>query len=91
MVKVIVGPKGSGKTKKLVELVSKAVNEEQGDVKDDSLSRLFGDDDEPDMDDLGDFGSDEGDDLDDLDDLGADLRSDRLLGDDDLDDEGKED
>ena len=66
-------------------------DEEQGDVKDDSLSRLFGDDDEPDMDDLGDFGSDEGDDLDDLDDLGADLRSDRLLGDDDLDDEGKED
>ena len=66
-------------------------DEEQGDVKDDSLSRLFGDDDEPDMDDLGDFGSDEGDDLDDLDDLGADLRSDRLLDDDDLDDEGKED
>ena len=32
MVKVIVGLKGSGKTKKLVELVSKAVNEEQGDV-----------------------------------------------------------
>ena len=32
MVKVIVGLKGSGKTKKLVELVSKAVNEEQGEV-----------------------------------------------------------
>lgn len=32
MVKVIVGLKGSGKTKKLVELVSKAVEEEQGDV-----------------------------------------------------------
>ena len=32
MVKVIVGLKGSGKTKKLVELVSKAVREEQGDV-----------------------------------------------------------
>ena len=32
MVKVIVGLKGSGKTKKLVELVSKAISEEQGDV-----------------------------------------------------------
>ena len=32
MVKVIVGLKGSGKTKKLVELVSRAVEEEQGDV-----------------------------------------------------------
>ena len=32
MVKVIVGLKGSGKTKQLVELVSKAVNEEQGNI-----------------------------------------------------------
>ena len=32
MVKVIAGLKGSGKTKKLVELVSKAVDEEHGDV-----------------------------------------------------------
>ena len=32
MVKVIVGLKGSGKTKKLVELVNKAINEEQGDI-----------------------------------------------------------
>lgn len=32
MVKVIVGLKGSGKTKKLVDLVSKAVEEESGDV-----------------------------------------------------------
>ncbi len=32
MVKVIVGLKGSGKTKQLVELVRKAVDEEQGDV-----------------------------------------------------------
>lgn len=32
MVKVIAGLKGSGKTKRLVELVGKAVNEEQGSV-----------------------------------------------------------
>ncbi len=32
MVKVIVGLKGSGKTKRLVELVSQAVTEEHGDV-----------------------------------------------------------
>jgi hypothetical protein len=32
MVKVIVGLKGSGKTKRLVELVSKAVEEEHGNV-----------------------------------------------------------
>lgn len=32
MVKVIMGLKGSGKTKTLVELVRKAVNEENGDV-----------------------------------------------------------
>lgn len=32
MVKVIVGLKGSGKTKRLVELVRKAVEEEHGDV-----------------------------------------------------------
>jgi hypothetical protein len=32
MVKVIMGLKGSGKTKQLVELVKKAVNEESGDV-----------------------------------------------------------
>ena len=32
MVKLILGPKGSGKTKTLVELVTKALNEERGDV-----------------------------------------------------------
>ncbi|MEG1632740.1 MAG: hypothetical protein RR314_01685 [Oscillospiraceae bacterium] len=32
MVKAIVGLKGSGKTKRLVELVNEAVNEERGDV-----------------------------------------------------------
>ena len=32
MVKVIMGLKGSGKTKQLIELVNKAVNEEHGDV-----------------------------------------------------------
>ncbi|MBR5261854.1 MAG: ATP-binding protein [Oscillospiraceae bacterium] len=32
MVKLILGPKGSGKTKTLVELVTKALTEEQGDV-----------------------------------------------------------
>ena len=32
MVKIMVGLKGSGKTKRLVELVTKAVEEEQGDV-----------------------------------------------------------
>ena len=32
MVQLIMGLKGSGKTKKLVELVKKAVNEEHGDV-----------------------------------------------------------
>lgn len=32
MVKVIMGPKGTGKTKALVELVKKAVEEEHGDV-----------------------------------------------------------
>ena len=44
MVKVIVGLKGSGKTKKLVELVSKAISEEQGDViciEKDRISRLI--------------------------------------------------
>lgn len=32
MVKIIMGPKGTGKTKALVELVKKAVEEEHGDV-----------------------------------------------------------
>ena len=32
MVKVIMGLKGSGKTKQLIELVTKAVDEESGDV-----------------------------------------------------------
>ena len=32
MVKIMVGLKGSGKTKRLVELVRTAVDEEQGDV-----------------------------------------------------------
>ena len=32
MVKIIMGLKGSGKTKKLVELVKKAINEENGNV-----------------------------------------------------------
>ena len=32
MVKLIMGLKGSGKTKQLIELVNKAVDEEQGDV-----------------------------------------------------------
>ena len=32
MVKVIMGLKGSGKTKQLIDLVTKAVNEESGDV-----------------------------------------------------------
>ncbi|UOO38182.1 hypothetical protein IZU99_02685 [Oscillospiraceae bacterium CM] len=32
MVKIIMGVKGSGKTKQLIDLVNKAVNEENGDV-----------------------------------------------------------
>jgi len=32
MVKIIMGQKGSGKTKQLIELVNKALDEEQGDV-----------------------------------------------------------
>ena len=44
MVKVLVGLKGSGKTKRLVELVRRAVEEEHGDVicieKDKNLTYL---------------------------------------------------
>ena len=32
MVKVIMGPKGTGKTKRMIELVNKAVNDESGNV-----------------------------------------------------------
>ena len=65
--------------------------DEREETKDDSLARLFGDD-EPEIDDFDDDGSLEDlDDLDDFDDHGADLHSDRLLDDDDLSDDEKED
>ena len=56
--------------------------EEQTNTSDDSLSRLFGDEPEINFDD---DDSDYEDDLSDLDDFGAELRSDRVLDDDDLD------
>ncbi len=68
--------------------------DEKEETPDDSLARLFGEDepDIPDFDDAFDGDGDDEDDLDDFDDLGADLRSDRVLGDDDLDDpDDKED
>ena len=57
--------------------------EEQTSTPDDSLARLFGDEPEINFDD---DDSDYEDDLSDLDDFGAELRSDRVLDDDDLDD-----
>ena len=60
-------------------------DEDKEETQEDSLARLFGDDDDvPEIDDI--VGDDEDfDDLDDVDDMGVDLSSDRLLDDEDLD------
>ncbi len=60
-------------------------DEDKEETQEDSLARLFGDDDDvPEIDDIA--GDDEDfDDLDDVDDMGVDLSSDRLLDDEDLD------